>query len=184
MSGTTSPGKPTQEPTLNPTTSPTQDPTWDPTQDPTREPAQASNQASTWDPTAAPSDRPTTAPTKATRISKTIVGRAPHDHPAARRRPASIAIERRARSHRPAHRRPAAKTIWGESAVLGIKIEKESNIKGQRTTSPRAVIPPPARKGSNAIPPRVDPRWLILRAQTKKKEESALEIKIEGKLFS
>ena len=116
--------------------------------------------------------------------SKTIVGRAPHDRPAARRHPASIAIERSARSHHPAHRRPAAKTIWGESAVLGINIEKESNIKGQRTTSPRAVIPPPARKGSNAIPPRVVPRWLILRAQKKKKEESALEIKIEGKLFS
>ena len=129
-------------------------------------------------------ERPPRRPARRRPASKTIVGRAPHDRPAARRRPASIAIERRAQSHRPAHRRPAAKTIWGESAVLGINIEKESNIKGQRTTSPRAVIPPPARKGSNAVPPRVVPRWLILRAQTKKKEESALEIKIEGKLFS
>ena len=33
-----------------------------------------------------------------------------------------------------------------EERALGIKIEKETNVKGGRTASPRAVIPPPARK--------------------------------------
>ena len=42
--------------------------------------------------------------------------------------------------------------------VLGIKIEKETNMMGQRTASPRAVIPPPARKGSDAIPLSLAPR--------------------------
>ena len=63
--------------------------------------------------------------------------------------------------------------------VLGIKIEKETNMMGQRTASPRAVIPPPARKGSDAIPPRLVPPWSSLQAQKKKKEERALGIKIE-----
>ena len=42
-----------------------------------------------------------------------------------------------------------------------------------------AWAPPPARKGSDAIPPRLNPRWNSLRAQNKKKEERALEIKTE-----
>ena len=78
------------------------------------------------------------------------------------RKGTSSAIKRKAHSHRPARRRPAAKTIWG-----------------RRTASPQGVIPPPARKGSDAIPPRLDPRWNSLRAQNKKKEERALEIKTE-----
>ena len=64
----------------------------------------------------------------------------------------------------------------GKIAALEIKIEKGNNIKGRRTASPQGVIPPPARKGSDAIPPRLDPRWNSLRAQNKKKEERASEI--------
>ena len=48
-----------------------------------------------------------------------------------------------------------SKDDLGESAVLGIEIEKETNIKGRRTEPPQAVIPPPSRKGSNAIPPKL-----------------------------
>ena len=52
-------------------------------------------------------------------------------------------------------------------------------MKGRRTASPRAVIPPPTRKGSDAIPPRLAPRRNSLRAQKEKKEKRALGIKIE-----
>ena len=61
--------------------------------------------------------------------------------------------------------------------VLGIKIEKETNMKGQRTVSPRAVIPSPDRKGSDAIPVSLAPRWNSVRAQKKKKEARTLGIK-------
>jgi len=44
---------------------------------------------------------------------------------------------------------------------------------------PRAVIPPPTREGSDAIPPRLAPRSNSLRAQKEKKEERALGIEIE-----
>ena len=43
-------------------------------------------------------------------------------------------------------------------------------MKGQRTASPGAVIPPPDRKGSDEIPLSLAPRWNSLRAQKKKKE--------------
>ena len=47
-----------------------------------------------------------------------------------------------------------------------------------------AWAPPPARKVSDAIPPRLNPRWNSLRAQNKKKEERALEMKQKKKLMS
>ena len=55
-------------------------------------------------------------------------------------------------------------------------------MKGRRTASPRAVIPPPARKGSDAIPPRLAPRSNSLWAQKEKKEERASGIKIEKEI--
>ena len=71
-----------------------------------------------------------------------------------------------------------------EERALGIKTERETNMKGRRTASPRAVIPPPARKGSDTIPLRLAPRWNSLRAQKNsapggKKEERPLGIKPE-----
>ena len=63
--------------------------------------------------------------------------------------------------------------------VLGIKNRKETIMKGRRTASPRVVIPPPARKGSETIPPRLAPRWSSLRAQ--KNSERVLGIKTEKK---
>ena len=43
--------------------------------------------------------------------------------------------------------------------------------------SPRAVIPSPDRKGSDAIPVSLAPRWNSVRAQKKKKEARTLGIK-------
>ena len=52
-------------------------------------------------------------------------------------------------------------------------------MKGLRTASPRTVIRPPAHKGSDAMPPRLAPRWSSLRAQKEKNSERVLGIKIE-----
>ena len=41
------------------------------------------------------------------------------------------------------------------------------------------MIPPPIRKGSDVIPPRLAPRSNSLRAQKEKKEERTLGIEIE-----
>ena len=47
--------------------------------------------------------------------------------------------------------------------VLGIKIEKETNMKGQRTASPQAVIPPPVHKAPPPPPP--PPRTDVISAR-------------------
>ena len=55
-------------------------------------------------------------------------------------------------------------------------------MKGLRTTSPRAVIPPPAQKGPYAIPPRLAPRRSSLRAQKEKNSERVIGIKIQKEI--
>ena len=58
------------------------------------------------------------------------------------------------------------------------------SVSGRGNLRKVAWAPPPARKGSDAIPPRLNPRWNSLRAQNKKKEERALEMKQKKKLMS
>ena len=65
----------------------------------------------------------------------------------------------------PSEDRPSLRAQKNRKRVLGIKNRKETNMKGRRTASPRIVIPPPARKESDAIPLRIAPRWSSLRAQ-------------------
>ena len=65
--------------------------------------------------------------------------------------------------HDPSEARPLMEWPAGvEEKEGGIGVmnynRKETNVKGQHTASPRAVIPPPARKGSGAIPLSLAPR--------------------------
>ena len=85
----------------------------------------------------------------------------------------------RGKTQRIRERREGGKAVERTSAPA-----KTYRSRKLRTASPQGVIPPPARKGSDAIPPRLDPWWNSLRAQNKKKEERALEIKTEKKLMS